>query len=82
MTKRRQRRCWGHAISPGLPGEEILRVGDQSISGRGELEQRPGENLCPEAWNLNSLATTDSRTLSVTLGVGAGLETATKQKEM
>lgn len=62
MTKRHQRRCWGHTISPGLPGEEIPGAGGQSISGRGELEQRPGENLCPEAWNLNSLAATDSRT--------------------
>lgn len=55
-------------------------MGGQSISGRGELEQRPGENLCPEAWNLNSLAATDSRTFSVRLGVGAGLENATEQK--
>ncbi|KAB1256245.1 hypothetical protein Cadr_000027618 [Camelus dromedarius] len=28
--------------------------------GTGELEQRPFENLCLEAWNLNSLTATDS----------------------
>lgn len=39
--------------SPGLPGEAIPRVGGQSTHERGGLEQRPLENLCLEAWNLN-----------------------------
>lgn len=73
--------CRGQAISPALPEEEIPGVAGQSVSGRGEPEQRPGENLCPEAWNLNSLAATDSTTCSVRLW-GAGLENTTKQKEM
>lgn len=77
----RQRMCWGQAISPALPEEEILRVGGQSLSGRGEPEQRPGENLCPEAWNLSSLAATDTATVWCQAW-GAGLENTTKQKEM
>ena len=32
--------CWGRAITSGLPGEEIPRVGGQNIPGRGELKQR------------------------------------------
>lgn len=62
IRMRCQRRCPGQANSPGLPGE-----GGRSFYEGGELQQRPLENLCLEAWNLNELAATDSVTFSMGL---------------